>query len=299
MSNSPCNSDQYLLFESLEGIGGGQNLDGQLNFYGFFLSLGLTCADIRPDFDANTGPGGWEAGNYLKNGDSVSNPQGGLDITWPPNELTWNLFEFSANKGFSIEVTEFKYAGAGNAPTPVSLGILNVGWILDSVSCSETGFPTLQFKHVMENGIGGMPLVIGSGDTVGFSIAFGPYSGPAPFTGTLECGAQTTNFLDNVSGNQTWGPNYDNQYPVLFTTPGTFHKFVGVSDLEALWCCVTAGYDCCSGPSSNPYAPHFLIPPPTTPAPGEENVTQPPLKSLLLLSNHTFQFPANYGVQKK
>lgn len=72
-------------------------------------------------------------------------------------------------------------------------------------------------------------------------------------------------------------------------------------DFNSWWCCAAAARGCTEGCGGgfNPYAARFLIPPPETPGPGEENVTQPPLNSLLLLSNHTFQFPPNYGVKRK
>lgn len=72
-------------------------------------------------------------------------------------------------------------------------------------------------------------------------------------------------------------------------------------DFNPWWCCAAASKGCtdgCGAPAVN-YAPRFLIPRPETPAPGEENVSVPPLNSLLLLTNHTFQFPANFGVNKK
>lgn len=130
-----------------------------------------------------------------------------------------------------------------------------------------------------------------------FSGSFGQSGGVfADDTTFAWPGIAGVNFVENlqflVSG--VGGQNSTMDYPINSLDFATF-------DADLWWCCNATG--CvpggCGGPAINLYAPRFLIPPPTTPAPGEENATQPPLNSLLLLTNHTFQFPNNFGVNKK
>jgi len=59
-----------------------------------------------------------------------------------------------------------------------------------------------------------------------------------------------------------------------------------------LWWCAHSG---CCAPVETFYGGRFLIPPPASPLPGEEGVTTPLLFTPIYLSNHTFQFVANYG----
>lgn len=70
-------------------------------------------------------------------------------------------------------------------------------------------------------------------------------------------------------------------------------------DEEEWWCCNATG--CVPGGCGATafYGGRFLIPPPATPAPGEENSTTPILFTPLYLANYTYQFIKNYGRVKK
>jgi len=70
-------------------------------------------------------------------------------------------------------------------------------------------------------------------------------------------------------------------------------------DEDEWWCCNATG--CVPGGCGAAvfFGGRFLIPSPGIPAPGEENISTPLLRTPLYLSNHTYQFTKNFGRIKK
>lgn len=87
------------------------------------------------------------------------------------------------------------------------------------------------------------------------------------------------------------GSSPDNATLTILNCPAVMQSF----DFNLWFCCAAAPFGCTEGcGASIPMGGRFLIPPPANPGPGE-NVSTPILGTPLYLSNHTFQFTANYG----
>lgn len=269
----------------------GQSLDVQLNNYPFYLSLGLTCADIKPDFDANAA-GPWIAGTFLSHGESFARPTvGDIVFTFPniPDFYTTDV-SWGSNYGFGVSVTEIVINPDGLSTSQISRGSLDVAYMVTGSACGGgpgDPNPLIHYEQVITDSLTGtFPIVIGAGTTVGVIIGVTGYNGPPPFTGVQACALTTTTFSDNITGNLVW-PNPQPEIPYSYSS------VTGINDPEALWCCVTEGV-CCSAPPVGSGG-KFLIPPNNPPLPGEENATTPVLNKAIYLSNYTFQFVNNFG----
>jgi hypothetical protein len=101
-------------------------------------------------------------------------------------------------------------------------------------------------------------------------------------------------FIDTIQFGSVGGDNSDGVAWNPSQQLGSLSDLVG---FDAWFCCASTGFNCCGGPPAA--VPKFLIPPSSTPAPGEENATTPVLNKAIYLSNYTFQFTNNFGRVKK
>jgi len=282
---NPCENGTYLTYtpaSSEDGLTGG-NLASQFANYPFYLSLGLTCDQIRPDFDANIP--GWTSGFYLKNGNEFAKPTVGNIIFTPQPTIDVPVSgpNLSMPDGFSVAVTELRSDGN------IDRGTLDIGYYVTAINCDPVDGLTATFEQVItDNLTGAWPIVIGDGNTTGISIGINNYNGPvSPFIGVQTCNGEDTLFQTSQPGARNWAPGIPT-YPV-----SGYEVVSGIINPDDLFCCVTEG-QCCDAPPVGS-ATGFLIPRPENPAPVEENISTPLLNTALYLSNHTYQFTANYG----
>lgn len=268
-------------------------LDDLFNQVPQYLGMGYDCALVRQYvFDElitaiTVDP---SAKSRVKPGQSFARPGaggGGVTITWPPI-VDYPVSTETAPRGSGVDIAVTVRKGNVSEDR----GSLSIAYAqFDAAECVDN-LPYAKFSQLItDNLTGSFPVVIGENGVTGINIFVTAYSGPPPWTGTVGCLDATTIFQDTITAQAS---------PSLVTLSITYDAFVSTKDVEGMWCCLSAGYDCCGAPPiGNPYAPGFLIPPPPEQSVGEENVSQPPLNSLLFLTNHTFQFPNNFGVKKK
>jgi len=284
MAISPCNTPEFIGTSptTTDGIIK-SSLDAQLLNYPFFLSLGLTCEDVRPDFDANVA-GAWITGNYVASGATFNRPSESdiAGFTWP--SIPGPIIGMADSYGFSINVA------VTQGGVTVQRGKYNIGYLLQPPACNG-GNPESSYSQVItDNLTGTFPIVIGEDDITGVQIFVSDYDGAPPYVGVIDCGTGPTNYFDNITGIIRW-PGGTPEIPL------TYDVVDAINDAEGLWCCVTEGYPCCVAPTIAGNS--FLIPRPENPEPVEENISTPLLNSVLYLSNHSYQFTANYGRIKK
>lgn len=281
MATNPCNVAPAFRVDPLPKPGVFMStLDAQFDNYPFYLSLGLTCEDIRPDFDFNAA-NSWIAGTYCVPGETFARPDTSFvaGFTWP--SIPGPIIGSASNYGFSIYVQVTQ----NGVVTP--RGRYNVGYLLDNPACVDDVPTSAGYHQVITDDLTGtFPIVIGEDGITSVVINVSDYQGVPPFTGTVVCDADTTEYNDDLTGFIRWpGGDPELNYVVDCIT--------GIVDPEALWCCVTEG-QCCVTPSAA--GPRFLIPPPEGPRnPVEENSTAPVLNQAIYLSNYTFQFVNNFG----
>jgi len=281
MATNPCNVAPA--FRTDPAVKAGVfvgTLDAQFDNYPFYLGLGLTCADIRPDFDFNAA-NSWIAGTYCVPGETFARPDTTFvaGFTWP--NIPGPIIGMADSYGFSILVQVTQNGSV------IQRGRYNVGYLLNTPACAGSDPTSSGYSQIItDNLTGTFPIVIGEDGITSVAIFVSDYQGTPPFSGSIDCGTGPTNYSDNITGFIRWpGGDPELNYVVDVIT--------GIVDPEALWCCVTQGV-CCSAPPVGSGG-KFLIPPNNPPLPGEENATTPVLNKAIYLSNYTFQFVNNFG----
>jgi hypothetical protein len=237
-----------------------------LNQWATYLATN-SCTLVKSVYDSNIA-GGLPLG-FLQDGSSIQRPTQsniGLTYTGP----------VSTTAGFSLE---FKTADInGNLS---SIGFIDIGYIYPTAPSDGCNFgnPTLTFADRLS---GTWPIVIGQNGVYGYTISSVPFAGNQ-FTGDYQCPPGTHHNYPGFQGVLWHG---------VCLVMGNLSFVTGV-DAPDLWCCVSAGFNCCGAGGTDRTG--FLIPRPATLTPGQENSSVPVLNKLLYFANHTFQFHNNFG----
>lgn len=285
--------------------------DVLLKMFEDWLSTGGTCEDVRSWYDNYaSGPYAYflaqnEYYDILEPGCSLAMPTYGDVIGF--DYETGPTFQNDAQRGISVQVTVFRFNGT-DSPDQEDVGSLDIAAAFDNPpvcvydSASNTFSPQNTLSVTIDNNFTvGFPLVTvanpGMGDIVGFRVTILNYRG-------THVGYTTANPPELCAGPPPGGsPGYVGNSYARPDNPRinlNLSMLSGFTDVDAQFCCFAAPYGCCGGPGPGVKPPQFAIPRPEEPVEiGLENVNTPPMKTLIHLSNHTFQFTNNFGVVPK